>query len=135
MNFLKSRYGTRKYPPHHVEVEEIRRRMNQIRQKVYFPDDTYQTFEVMSSTRAKEFCQNIADRLKLKSAKGFSIFIKISDKGYLDSLRILSPIFTPHSLSTFVFVLFVPLCFDKSPIGGWKLGYIYNAESYNIFVR
>jgi len=40
-----------------------------------------QAFEVESSTRAKDFCQNIADRLKLKSAEGFSLFVKIADKG------------------------------------------------------
>ncbi len=34
-----------------------------------------------SSTRAKDFCQNIAGRLNLKSAEGFSLFVKIADKG------------------------------------------------------
>ncbi len=40
-----------------------------------------QAFEVDSSTRAKDFCQNIATRLNLKSAEGFSLFVKIADKG------------------------------------------------------
>ena len=40
-----------------------------------------QAFEVESSTRAKDFCQNIAARLQLKSAEGFSLFVKIADKG------------------------------------------------------
>lgn len=39
-----------------------------------------QAFEVESSTKAKDFCQNIADRLLLKSPEGFSLFVKISDK-------------------------------------------------------
>ncbi|EMP28603.1 Myosin-VIIa [Chelonia mydas] len=37
-------------------------------------------FEVESSTKAKDFCQNISSRLLLKSSEGFSLFVKISDK-------------------------------------------------------
>ena len=33
-----------------------------------------------SSTRAKDFCQSVANRLRLKSSEGFSLFVKISDK-------------------------------------------------------
>ena len=33
-----------------------------------------------SSTRAKDFCQNIAQRLNLRSSEGFSLFVKIADK-------------------------------------------------------
>lgn len=33
-----------------------------------------------SSTKAKDFCQNIATRLLLKSSEGFSLFVKIADK-------------------------------------------------------
>ena len=39
-----------------------------------------QAFEVDSSTRSKEFCETIAKRLGLRSAEGFSLFVKISDK-------------------------------------------------------
>ncbi len=39
-----------------------------------------QAFEVDSSTRSKEFCANIAERLGLRTAEGFSLFVKISDK-------------------------------------------------------
>ena len=39
-----------------------------------------QAFEVDSSTRAKDFCQNIAQRLNLRSSEGFSLFVKIADK-------------------------------------------------------
>lgn len=39
-----------------------------------------QAFEVESSTKAKDFCQNIAARLLLKSSEGFSLFVKIADK-------------------------------------------------------
>jgi len=35
---------------------------------------------VESSTKAKDFCQNISNRLLLKSSEGFSLFVKISDK-------------------------------------------------------
>jgi myosin-7 len=48
--------------------------------KVYFPDDSDQAFEVESSTRAKDFCTAIGERLGLEGVEGFSLFVKIADK-------------------------------------------------------
>jgi myosin-7 len=42
--------------------------------------NSIQAFEVDSSTRAKDFCQSISQRLALKSDEGFSLFVKIADK-------------------------------------------------------
>ena len=77
------RNGCRKYAPHQVEVEAIQNKMTQIFHKVYFPDDSHMPFEVDSSTRAKDFCSSIGTKLELKSAEGFSLFVKIVDKGKL----------------------------------------------------
>ncbi|XP_012269099.2 myosin-VIIa-like isoform X2 [Athalia rosae] len=72
--------GSRKYPPYLLELEAIRFKSMQIFHRVYFPDDSDEAFEVHSSTRTVDICNDIADRLQLKSSDGFSLMIKITDK-------------------------------------------------------
>lgn len=72
--------GSRKFPPYIVEVDSIRQRTTQIYHKIYFPDDTDEAFEIESSTKASTLIESIAKSFKLKSAEGFSLFVKISDK-------------------------------------------------------
>jgi len=75
-----ARHGQRKNPPHHVEVEAIQHKTPTIYHKIYFPDETDEAFIVKSSTRAKDLCKTISSRLKMKSAEGFSLFVKMGDK-------------------------------------------------------
>ncbi|XP_047544700.1 myosin-VIIa-like isoform X2 [Vanessa atalanta] len=78
--FKIQRGGPRIYAPYVVEVEAIQHRSMQIYHKVYFPDDTDEAFEVDSSTKARELCEQITGRLNLKNSDGFSLFVKIIDK-------------------------------------------------------
>lgn len=78
--FRIQKSGARMYAPYVVEVEAIQHRSMQIYHKVYFPDDTDEAFEVDSSTKAKDLCEQITGRLNLKNSDGFSLFVKIADK-------------------------------------------------------
>lgn len=78
--FKTQKYGSRMYAPYVVEVEAIQHRSMQIYHKVYFPDDTDEAFEVDSSTKARDLCEQITGRLNLKNSDGFSLFVKIADK-------------------------------------------------------
>ncbi|CDW55866.1 myosin VIIa [Trichuris trichiura] len=82
------RTGSRKYPPHQVEVEAIQRKTTQVFHKVYFPNDMFESIEVESCSKAKDLVQRIGKQLGLKDVKGFALFIKVNEK----SRRPLSPI-------------------------------------------
>ncbi|XP_029471551.1 unconventional myosin-VIIb isoform X2 [Rhinatrema bivittatum] len=89
------RSGSRKQPPHPVEVDAIQQMSTKILHKVYFPNETEQVYEVGMHTKVKDLCQNIANKLQLTSWEGFSLFVKIADKVlsqnnddyFFDSLR------------------------------------------------
>ncbi|XP_074955503.1 unconventional myosin-VIIb [Phalacrocorax aristotelis] len=89
------RSGSRKWAPHPVEVEAILQNNTKISHKIYFPNETEQTFEVGTNTKIRTLCQNIASKLQLSSWEGFSLFVKIADKVisqnaadyFFDSLR------------------------------------------------
>ncbi|KAM4771803.1 unconventional myosin-VIIb [Rhinophrynus dorsalis] len=72
--------GSRKQPPHLVEVEAIQQMSTKIYHKIYFPNDTEEVFEIGTNTKVREVCQNISTKLQLSSWEGFSIFVKIGDK-------------------------------------------------------
>ncbi|XP_034941710.1 myosin-VIIa-like [Chelonus insularis] len=77
-NILK--IGDRKHPPYILEVEAIRFKSMQIFHKIYFPNDTNEAFEIHSLSRASDLCEEITERMQLKSNKGFSLFVRIADK-------------------------------------------------------
>ncbi|CAN9500286.1 unnamed protein product [Ophioblennius macclurei] len=89
------RMDHRKLPPHQVELDAIQQNSTQIFHKVHFPNGTDEIFEVATSTRVKDLILNIVNKLKLASADGFSIFVKVQDKVlslndsdyFFDSLR------------------------------------------------
>uniref|UniRef100_A0ACB8F9R9 Unconventional myosin-VIIb n=1 Tax=Sphaerodactylus townsendi TaxID=933632 RepID=A0ACB8F9R9_9SAUR len=89
------RSGSRKWPPHSVEVEAIQKNITKISHHVYFPNDTEQVFEVGTHTKVRTLCQSIASKLELSSWEGFSLFVKTADKVisqneadyFFDSLR------------------------------------------------
>ncbi|XP_059506948.1 unconventional myosin-VIIa-like [Stegostoma tigrinum] len=74
------RCGARKNLPHQLEIEAIQCQSTKILHKIYFPDNTDEAFEIFTSTKAKDLCENITQRLNLSSAEGLSLFIQIGDK-------------------------------------------------------
>ncbi|XP_028987944.1 unconventional myosin-VIIa-like [Betta splendens] len=85
----------RKLPPHFVEVEAVQQNSTQIFQKVHFPDDTINIFEVTSTTTIRDLCYSIASELRLTSADGYGLYLKTPTKVtsmeeeeyFFDSLR------------------------------------------------
>ncbi|XP_078066252.1 unconventional myosin-VIIa-like [Mustelus asterias] len=74
------RFGSRKNPPHLLEVEAIQCWSTKILHKIYFPNGMDEAFEIFTSTRAKGLCESITKNLKLSSSEGLSLFIQVGDK-------------------------------------------------------
>ncbi|XP_023611691.1 unconventional myosin-VIIa [Myotis lucifugus] len=58
------RNGSRKYPPHLVEVEAIQHKTTQIFHKVYFPDDTDEVISVPENDFFFDFVRHLTDWIK-----------------------------------------------------------------------
>uniref|UniRef100_A0A8C3PPY3 Myosin VIIA n=1 Tax=Calidris pygmaea TaxID=425635 RepID=A0A8C3PPY3_9CHAR len=76
------RYGTERPPS--PDCDTASKYVGENTSRRYFrgwgDSGSSQPLSVESSTKAKDFCQNISNRLLLKSSEGFSLFVKISDK-------------------------------------------------------
>ncbi|CEF69757.1 Unconventional myosin-X [Strongyloides ratti] len=72
--------GSRKFPPHQVEVSAVQNKTTQIYHKAFFPDGTYEAIEVESMSKAKDFSHRIATRLGLQSIEGYSLFVKVGER-------------------------------------------------------
>ncbi|XP_030630586.1 unconventional myosin-VIIa [Chanos chanos] len=70
----------RKLPPHQVELDAIQQNSTQIFHKVHFPNETSEIFEVTTTTRIRDLCRSIANKLNISSSDGYSLFVKTSSK-------------------------------------------------------
>ncbi|XP_038067787.1 myosin-VIIa-like isoform X2 [Patiria miniata] len=71
----------RKYPPHWVEVETIQHHYTQIFHFIFLPDDkSNASFQVSSTMTVGDLCKSIANRLGLKSNKGFGLFLIMASR-------------------------------------------------------
>uniref|UniRef100_UPI00358F5089 unconventional myosin-VIIa-like isoform X2 n=1 Tax=Myxine glutinosa TaxID=7769 RepID=UPI00358F5089 len=74
------RVGPRKYPPHHKEIIAAQEAIQKIDHVIIFPDESEQVFQVESTSKAKDLCEVIVKKFQIKSADGFSLFVKAQDK-------------------------------------------------------
>ncbi|XP_036421253.1 unconventional myosin-VIIb [Colossoma macropomum] len=70
----------RKMPPHQVEVDAIQQNSSQIFHKIHFPNEKTEILEVTTTTRIRDLCRNIANKLALSSADGYGLFAKTTNK-------------------------------------------------------
>ncbi|XP_035276926.1 unconventional myosin-VIIb-like [Anguilla anguilla] len=141
------RIEPRKRPPHQVEVDAIQQNSTQIFHKVHFPNDTEELFEVTTTTRIRELCRSIANKLMLSSPDGYSLFVKTPEKVqslkdtdyFFDSLRQITELSKkarakeskkvkegiPTSMPYLVFFM-RKLWFNVSPGRDWKADLIFH---------
>ena len=70
-----------------IELEAARRGTTQIFHRVFFPDGLQRVVEIGSCSRVRDLCAKIASLVQLKSPIGFSLFIKIGEKGFFIQMR------------------------------------------------
>ena len=80
--YKTNRGGARHFPPHSAEVEAIEHNTTEIMHKVFLgPDQIEEIVDVESSSKARDICVKIGKKLGMKSIEGFSLFVRILDKG------------------------------------------------------
>ncbi|KAI6208172.1 hypothetical protein M3Y96_00086700 [Aphelenchoides besseyi] len=73
----------RKCPPHRVEVEAINSLTTRLFHKVFLPNGSEHAVEVKSGSKVVDLCADLGQLLGFKSTDGFSLFVRVGNKGKL----------------------------------------------------